>query len=163
MLQRSWLLHDVPIQDAAIDNALPLRSQPKPQFESRDGLLLFHSPTCRTAKMWNCSNPSAVITFASEQQQQQQLASGISGSTSSRGSADSSKRMPTAALGRSSSSSGGAVRRSSGNSSSGSSTGQQGFLSEVTAAQFFYVDQFVLLATGSKLHLYRYDSTGTCC
>jgi hypothetical protein len=35
---------------------------------------------------------------------------------------------------------------------------QQGFLSEVTAAQFFYVDQFVLLATGSKLHLYRYAS-----
>jgi hypothetical protein len=33
---------------------------------------------------------------------------------------------------------------------------QQGFLSDVTAAQFFYVDQFVLLATGSKLHLYRY-------
>ncbi|KAF6257814.1 WD40-repeat-containing domain protein [Scenedesmus sp. NREL 46B-D3] len=44
---------------------------------------------------------------------------------------------------------------SGGSNSSSSSAAQQGFLSEVTAAQFFYVDQFVLLATGSKLHVYK--------
>ncbi len=29
------------------------------------------------------------------------------------------------------------------------------FVHEVRAARFFYMDQFVLLASGSKLHLYR--------
>jgi hypothetical protein len=48
------------------------------------------------------------------------------------------------------------MRRTASSNASSSSGVQQGFLSDVTAAQFFYVDQFVLLATGSKLHLYRY-------
>ena len=30
------------------------------------------------------------------------------------------------------------------------------FMHEVQAARFFYMDQFVLLASGSRLHLYRY-------
>ena len=30
------------------------------------------------------------------------------------------------------------------------------FLSEVRAAHFFYLDDFILLAVGNKLHLYRW-------
>ena len=34
--------------------------------------------------------------------------------------------------------------------------GNRPYMHEVQSARFFYMDQFVLLATGSKLHLYRY-------
>lgn len=35
------------------------------------------------------------------------------------------------------------------------------FVTDVTAARFFYMDQFVLLAAGSKLHLYRWAVNAT--
>lgn len=130
----------------------------------------------RTAKLWSCTDAASLITFDSLQQHKSNTDSSSSSSGRrpngihrTRSDSGSNKGISPSKLTRSSSSSssGGsskqacaasrAIGRPGGTAPSHiDSASEMEFLTEITAAQFFYMDQFVLLTTGNKLHLCRY-------
>lgn len=114
--------------------------------------------------MWSASLPSPLITFKTADPAGSSSSSTASSTTVSttRGlqrsssSTSSSRRSSTAGgIAKSSSSRGASGNGGVSSSSSSSTAGSQGFLGEVTAARFFYMDELVVLATGNKLLMYR--------
>lgn len=93
---------------------------------SHDGNLVLTAAADRTARMWHVGSASTLLEFSHTQAQLSKLSA--------------LNAAP-----------GAAAKQSSAASAAGPA-----FTHDIRAAQFFHLDQFVLLASGNKLHLYRY-------
>ncbi len=97
---------------------------------SHDGAYVLTTAGDRSARMWGSAQASPLLAFTHVQHQ----ASSMAGRSSSGGGAIESAQVS---------------KRSS------KAPANAHYVGDVTAARYFYLDQFVLLLVGNKLHLYR--------
>eukprot|EP00775_Hariotina_reticulata_P012463 gene12463-12598_t len=123
---------------------------------SHSGELVITASADRTARIWSCGSPTQLITLGTEHHQS---AAPLAGPASSHqavkmsisGSCTGGSGNTT--LGRPASSK---PQAGGGKPHQQQQQKQLKFLSAITAAQFFHMDELVLLASGNSLHLYRY-------
>ncbi|KAJ9518705.1 hypothetical protein QJQ45_018715 [Haematococcus lacustris] len=104
-------------------------------------------PSSGSARLWNAGCAQPLLELSHLQQQQPRLALGgaAAGSGPGAGAGGAGAAAPTLS-----------TVLAAGAASAAAAKANPPFLHEVRAARFYYLDEFILLAAGNKLNLYRY-------